>query len=247
MRGLDIFCDVVIALVSVFTTSSLDFESRQRFAVELSLEELHANLILLNHEVSVLLASTRVNNPAAIFLSRSASRRAHTRRGRPTQPVPPSVSPLCVGNVDPSASTTTASRVMDAGVLLVEFAPLDAAEAAADAAPSASVAALKAATAVSKDFLSSVATFVELEHNGRLRIVKATPTMLLVLSDAAVSGRRASSKGATDIPLVELGLEVIRSLCPQHGMVGRAVADSGPKEKRLLFVFSSLRRLRRGM
>ncbi|CUG90497.1 Hypothetical protein, putative [Bodo saltans] len=65
------------------------------------------------------------------------------------------------------------------------------------------------------------------EFDRSLRIVKATPIALMILSDAAVTGT-SSAKNATNMPLVQLGLQVVRVLCPKHRMAGRAVVDSGP-------------------
>ncbi|CUI14235.1 membrane-associated protein, putative [Bodo saltans] len=226
MRWLNVLGDVVTGLGSVIVNTSFDFESRQRFFVEVSLEQLHSNLIILNEEINKLLASTRANNPAAIFLSRSEARRAHQRARRRRLMNP--FSPLCIDNIDPSTSTTRASRVMDRGVLLLEFVPLSSQDDLAGPKVLQTTSALRAGVVASKAFLASVAGLLESQFKRKLRIVKATPTTLLVLTDVCVLGRSAASEAGSDLALLELGLDVVRVVCPRHGLVGRAVADSGP-------------------
>ncbi|CUI14335.1 Hypothetical protein, putative, partial [Bodo saltans] len=86
---------------------------------------------------------------------------------------------------------------------------------------------LRASVAKAKHFIASVDHLLEAEYRRALRIV---PTSLLILSDVSVVGRSAAPKNrnASDLPLLELGLDVERTLCPQDGLVGRSVVDSGP-------------------
>lgn len=219
MRYINIVCDVAVALGPLYVHALLDGEQRQRFIIEVSLEELHKNLVILNSEINTLLVTTRVNNPAAIFAGRAQARQSNRKLRQKDD----DASPLRDENVDPSTSTTTASRIMDTGVLLIEFA-------AAVDSPLVTAEHLKASVAKAKHFIASVDHLLEAEYRRALRIVKATPTSLLILSDVSVVGRSAAPKNrnASDLPLLELGLDVVRTLCPQHGLVGRSVVDSGP-------------------
>jgi hypothetical protein len=113
--------------------------------------------------------------------------------------------------------------VMDTGVLLIEFTP-------ASLPPRVvSKEELKVLVARSKSFVARVDAVLETDFKRALRIVKATPTTLLILSDAAVTGiRHTSAKDSSDVLLIQLAVDVVRRLCPDYGMIGRAVADSGP-------------------
>ncbi|CUE77177.1 Hypothetical protein, putative [Bodo saltans] len=139
------------------------------------------------------------------------------------------VSPLCVANVDPSTSTTAASRIMDSGVLVVEF-QMPTTFFAGGVSSTASPDQLKAFVGQVKRFHYAVDFLLEHDFKKTLRIVKATPSMIWVVSNAVVLGNSnsSSSSASSDVSLIEAGLDILRHLCPQHGLIGRALIDSGP-------------------
>jgi hypothetical protein len=224
VRYYNIIGIAVIALFPAILYSLLDAVDRKRFVVDVRLEELHGNAKLLHEDINKLLVSTRIKNPAFIFAARAQRNRLRLQRSRQRSVE----SPLEVDGVDPSMSTATASRVIDSGVLLIEFSP-----SIRDDQTVLTSEQLTVFVSRAKRLIATVdAVLASGDYNGSLRIVKATPTTLLILSDSAVAGRSpqaASGKGGTDddVLLLQLALHVVHEICPDHQMVGRAVADSG--------------------
>ncbi|CUG02961.1 GPI-anchored surface protein, putative [Bodo saltans] len=220
MRKLNIVCAVAVGFAPLYLHSCLDNEERQKFVTETCLEELQHNLILKNGEINKLLAHNRANNPAAIFAAR-AQRVRQASRYAPHQLMPQS--PLIVDNVDPSTSTTIASRAIDSPLLVVEFQTV---------VPSSTTLELKHSVTTAKAFVEAIESLISLQFFKLFRVVKATSTSLLILPSASVVGQGNGSadtkdKTTTEIHLVQLGVEIVWKLCPQHHIIGRAVVDSG--------------------
>jgi hypothetical protein len=219
MRYLNVVCAAAIGIAALLIHSLMDSEQRQKFSTEVSLNDLHVRLTLLSEEVKTLLANTQANNPAAIFAAR-ANRNRKARRG--SQYIAAD-SPLRKDNVDPSTSTTTASRAMDSAVLLIHFTPI--------AANVVSTKGLQQSATLSKAFIEAAEHVVVTLFCKSLRIVHATPSSMMILSNASVVGHdgaaAVASRSPQEISLIELAMEIVWRLCPTHHMTARAVIDSG--------------------
>jgi hypothetical protein len=219
MRYLNVVCAAAIGIAALLIHSLMDCEERQKFSTEVSLKDLHIRLTLLSEEVKILLANTQANNPAAIFAAR-ANRNRKFRRG--SQHIAAD-SPLREENVDPSTSTTIASRAMDSAVLIINFTPT--------ASNVVSTKGLQQSATLSKAFIEAVEHVILTLFCKSLRIVHATPSSMMILSNASVVGHESvaalSSRSLQEIFLIELAMEVVWRLCPTHHMTARAVIDSG--------------------
>ncbi|CUI14645.1 membrane-associated protein, putative [Bodo saltans] len=216
MRALNAAAAAAVAIVSLYIHSLLDSENRKKFVAEVSLEELQFNQVLKSGEINQLLVNNKANNPAAIFAAR-AQRARKSRRPQHHQQLAVD-SPLLLANVDPSTSTTISSRAIDGPVLVVDLKQLS-------EGPAASLKDLKHSVTRAKRLIEGVEALIQSQFKKSMRIVKATPTSLLILPGASVVGQDSSA--ATDMTMIELGMEIVWKLCPQYHIVGRAVVDSG--------------------
>jgi hypothetical protein len=221
MRFLNVVCAAVIGVAAISIHSLMDCDHRQTFATEVSLEDLRVNRTHTSDEITKLLETTQANNPAAIF----AARAQRSRKSRRTnQQLMVSESPLLLANVDPSTSTTIASRATDSAVLLVDFV-----------SPSRDVVTteeLRDSVLKVKAFVEAVDAIIATHFCGTLRIAKATPSSILILSNASVVGKDLSgaaplTRSSAEIPLLELSSDVVWRISHEYQMVSRAVIDSG--------------------